>query len=64
MTGSSTYCKRLGIGGLVVALVVGVSGALSTSSGQSTPQPAPGLTYGASRAYSDLWLRLHRPAPL
>lgn len=59
MPGSSMYRKRLGVGGLVVALVLGVFGALSNSSGQSTPQQAPGLTYGGTKAFSGVWLRLH-----
>lgn len=56
MSGSS---RRLGVGGLVIVLVLGASGALSNSFAQSTPQQAPGLTYGGSRALSDVWLRLH-----
>jgi hypothetical protein len=52
------YGKRLALGASVVALVVGVSGALSNSAGQSQ-QPTPGLTYGGTRALETLWLRLH-----
>jgi hypothetical protein len=51
------YGKRLALGASVVAMVVGVSGALSNSAGQSQ-QPAPGLTYGGMRALDTLWLRL------
>jgi hypothetical protein len=59
MTGNSMYRKRLGVGALVIALVLGVFGAVSSSSGQSTPQQAPGLTYGGTKAFSTVWLRLH-----
>jgi hypothetical protein len=59
MKGSSMYRKQLGVGGLVVALVLGVFGALSNSSGQSTPQQALGLTYGGTKALDTVWLRLH-----
>jgi hypothetical protein len=52
------YGKRLALGASLVALVVGVSGALSNSTGQSQEQ-APGLTYGGTRALDTLWLRLH-----
>ena len=52
------YGKRLALGASVVALAVGVSGALSNSAGQPQ-QPAPGLTYGGTRALDTLWLRLH-----
>jgi hypothetical protein len=51
------YGKRLALGASVVALVVAASGALSNSAGQSQ-QPAPGLTYGGTRALDTVWLRL------
>ena len=53
------YGKRFAVGALVIALFVGVSGALSNSSGQSAPQHAPGLTYGGTKAFEDARLRLH-----
>jgi hypothetical protein len=53
------YGKRFAVGGLVIAVFVGVSGALSNSSGQSAPQQAPRLTYGGTKAFETVWLRLH-----
>jgi hypothetical protein len=44
---------------LVVALVVGVSGALTSSSGQLPQQPTSGVTYGGEKAFDTVWLRLH-----
>jgi hypothetical protein len=43
------YGKRLALGAAVVALVVGVTGALSNSSGQSAQPQAPGLSYGGHK---------------
>jgi hypothetical protein len=53
------YRMRLALGALVVALVVGVSGALTSSSGQLPQQPTSGLTYGGEKAFDTVWLRLH-----
>ena len=51
------YGKRLALGALVVALVVGVSGALSNSAGQSQ-QPVLGVAYGGTKSVDAVWLRL------
>ena len=53
------YRMRLALGALVVALVVGVSGALTSSSGQLPQQPTSGVTYGGEKAFDTVWLRLH-----
>ena len=53
------YRMRLALGALVVALVVGVSGALTSSSGQLPQEPASGVTYGGEKAFDTVWLRLH-----
>ena len=58
------YGKRLALGAAVVALVVGVTGALSNSSGQSAQPQAPGLSYGGTRALETLWLRVAPRGPI